>query len=320
MKKNVSIVISCYNEEGNVKELHHQLADMLGKAKVDAEIIFVNDGSVDRTLLFCHELQKIDKRVKIVNFTKNFGHEAAMIAGMEYSKGDAVIFMDADLQNPVSVVGKMIEEWKKGEKIVLTRRRNYVNNNIIYKLCTKVFYFGLNMLSEVRIPKAMPDFRLIDREYVEFLKKFDERDVMFRGMLSLITDVSKVKIVEYDSPERVAGETKYKFGLRSMKLAIDSVLQFSVRPLYLVVWLAVFVGIISVGLGTYVIIERFILGNPTPGYAAIMSAITFSTAVILFALGGIGIYIGKIHLEVKKRPLYFAEYIESKSNPRKNGE
>lgn len=308
--KLVSIVISAYNEEGSVKELHRQLSAMLADIKADAEIIFVNDGSVDRTLLYCHELQKSDDRVKIVNFTKNFGHEMAMIAGMNYAKGAAVIFMDADLQNPPSVVGEMIQHWRAGEKIVLTRRRNYVTPNIIYKMCQKLFYFGLNMLSEVKIPKSMPDFRLLDREYVDFLKKFDERDILFRGMLSLITDVSKLKVIEYDSPERFAGETKYKFSLRSVKLSIDSVLQFSVRPLYLVIYIAAVIGILSAGLGIYVVIEKFIHGHPVPGFATIVAATTFVGAMILFSLSIIGIYIGKIHMEVKKRPLYFAEYYD----------
>lgn len=313
MSKTVSVVISCYNEEGNVRELHSRLSEVLSGIGADAEMIFVNDGSVDRTLLYCHELQKADPRVKIVNFTKNFGHEAAMIAGMEYAKGDAVLFMDADLQNPPAVAGEMIRLWLAGEKIVLTRRKNYANPGIIYRICQKTFYFALNFLSEVKIPKSMPDFRLIDREYVDFLRKFDERDVMFRGMLSLIADVDKLKVIEYDSPDRVAGETKYRFGLRSVKLVLDSVLQFSVRPLYLAMWLAIFVGAISAGLGMYVIIERLVLGHPTPGYAAIMSAITFSAAVILLVLAIIGIYIGKIHIETKKRPLFFAKYFGSSS-------
>ncbi|MCL1902626.1 MAG: glycosyltransferase family 2 protein [Alphaproteobacteria bacterium] len=310
MKKSISLVISAYNEEGNVKELHRQLSEVLTGIKMDAEIIFVNDGSRDRTLLYCHELQKIDKRVKIVNFTKNFGHEAAMIAGMEYAKGDAVIFMDADLQNPPTVMAEMVKLWQGGEKIVLTRRKNQANPGMIYKMCQKLFYWGLNFLSEVKIPKSMPDFRLLDREYVDFLKKFDERDVLFRGMLSLITDVEKLSVIEYHSPERLSGETKYKFSLRSIKLAVDSVIQFSVRPLYLAMYFAIVIGFISFGLGAYVIIEKFIMGNRVPGYAAIMTTITFTAAVILFVLAIIGIYIGKIHLETKKRPLFFAEYFE----------
>ncbi|MCL1786101.1 MAG: hypothetical protein FWG39_03045, partial [Alphaproteobacteria bacterium] len=131
-----------------------------------------------------------------------------------------------------------------------------------------------------------------------------------RGMLSLVADVDKLKVIEYKSPDRFAGETKYGFSLRSVMLVLDSVMQFSTRPLYLALWAAVFMGVLSLGLGLYVIIERFILYNPTPGYAAIMSAITFASAIILFVQAIIGMYIGKIHMEVKRRPMYFAEYIE----------
>jgi dolichol-phosphate mannosyltransferase len=310
MSKLVSIVISCYNEEGNIHELHKQLSAMLSDIKQDAEMIFVNDGSHDKTLLYCMEIQKEDKRVKIVNFTKNFGHEAAMIAGMNYAKGDAVAFMDADLQNPPAIMGQLIEAWRGGEKITVTRRRNQVRPGLLYKICQKLFYLALNILSPVKIPKSMPDFRILDREYVDFLKKFDERDVLFRGMLSLITDVNKVKIIEYDSPDRFAGKTKYGFSIRSIMLVLDSVMQFSTRPLYLALWIAITMGLLSFGLGLYVIIERFILFNPTPGYAAIMSAITLTASIIIFTQAIIGMYIGKIHMEVKRRPLYFAEYIE----------
>jgi len=310
MSKLVSIVISCYDEEGNVRELHKQLSAVLADIKQDAELIFVNDGSRDRTLLYCMELQRVDPCVKIVNFTKNFGHEAAMIAGMNYAKGDAVAFMDADLQNPPAVMGELIRLWRDGEKIVLTRRTNYVRTGIFYKMFQKLFYVILDILSPVKIPKNMPDFRIIDREYIDFLKRFDERDVMFRGMLSLITDVNRIKTIEYKSPERHAGKTKYGFSLRSIMLVMDSVMQFSTRPLYLAMWAAVVMGMLSFGLGLYVIIERFILSHPTPGYAAIMCAITFVGAIIMFVQAGIGLYIGKIHMEVKKRPLYFAEYID----------
>ena len=310
----LSIVISAYNEEGNVKALHKELSAVLRDIALPYEIIFVNDGSRDRTLLYCHELQKSDKSVKIVNFTKNFGHETAMIAGMEYAKGDAVVFMDADLQHPPKYIKDMVKLWQGGEKVVLTRRRSNADVKkgalgLVYKFCAKLFYFGLNFLSDVKIPEAAPDFRLIDREYIEFLKKFQEQDAMFRGTLSLITDVNKLKFIEFDAPARTAGESKYNF-IKSAKLALNSVFQFSIRPLYLAMWFAVIMGALSFGLGTYVIIERFFLGHPAPGYATIVSAITFTGAVILFVIAILGMYIGKIHLETKKRPLYFAEYYE----------
>ncbi|MDR1207005.1 MAG: glycosyltransferase family 2 protein [Rickettsiales bacterium] len=317
MKKTISIVISAYNEEGNIRELHRQLSDVLKDVKIDAEIIFVNDGSRDRTLLYCHELQKSDERVKIVNFTKNFGHETAMIAGMEYARGDAVIFMDADLQHPPRYIKDMLKLWQGGEKIVLTRRRSNADTKkgvlgLVYKICSKLFYLGLNFLSDVKIPEAAPDFRLIDREYIEFLKKFQEQDAMFRGTLSLIADVGQLKFIEFDAPARTAGESKYNF-VRSAKLALNSVFQFSIRPLQLAMWFAFIMGALSVTLGTYVIIERFFLGHPAPGYATVVSAITFTGAVILFVIAILGMYVGKIHIETKKRPLYFAEYFEKEN-------
>lgn len=297
--KTVSIVISCYNEEGNVKKLHTLLDEMLTQINQPAEMIFVNDGSHDRTLLYLMELQKSDNRVKIVNFTKNFGHEAAMIAGMNYATGDAVAFMDADLQNPPSVMGELILKWRSGEKIVLTRRTNQVRNSLFYKIFQKLFYFILNLLSDVKIPKSMPDFRILDREYIEFLKRFDERDVMFRGMLSLMTDADKLPVIEYESPERHSGKTKYGFSMRSVKLVMDSVFQFSVRPLWWALWLAIAMGTLSAGLGIYIVIQRFMLQHPIPGYALTMTMITLSTTVILFVLSIIGMYVGKIHIELK---------------------
>jgi dolichol-phosphate mannosyltransferase len=310
MNKLVSIVIPCHNEAGNIHELHKQLSVMLTGIGQDAEMIFVNDGSRDRTLLYCLEIQKTDPRVKIVNFTKNFGHEAAMIAGMNYAKGDAVAFMDADLQNPPGVMGELIKAWRGGEKIVVTRRRNYIRPGLIYGICHTIYYAALNGLSSVKIPRSRPDFRILDREYVEFLKRFDERDILFRGMLSLVTNAENLKTIEYDSPERYAGETKYGFSLRSVMLVFDSIFQFSTRPLLLALWLAAAMGLLSLGLGVYVIIERYIRYQPTPGYAAIMCAISFTAMVILFVQAIIGVYIGKIHMEVKKRPLYFSEFIE----------
>ena len=321
MKKMLSIVISAYNEEGNVKELHRQLKLVLKDIGLGHEIIFVDDGSRDRTLLYCHELQKSDPAVKIVKLTKNFGHETAMIAGMDYSRGDAVVFMDADLQHPPRYIADMVKLWQNGEKIVLTKRRSNADAKRgllrpFYKILSKIYYWVLNFLSDVKIPEATPDFRLIDREYIEFLKKFQEQDSMFRGTLSLICDVSKLPVIEFDAPARLSGESKYNF-IKSAKLALDSVFQFSIRPLYLAMWFAVILGTLSVILGSYVIIERFFLSHPAPGYATIVSAITFTGAVILFVLAIIGMYIGKIHLEVKKRALYFAEYFENKEKDKK---
>ena len=315
--KKVSIVISAYNEEGNVAELHKELDKELKNVKnVTFEIIFVDDGSKDGTLKAVEKLQKKDKRVKIVQLKRNFGHEIAMTAGMDYAKGDAVIFMDADLQHPPVYIPQMIKAWQDGAEIVLTKRVDNVATSKFYKFCAKSFYWVLNMLSDTKIPASMPDFRLIDRKYVDFLKGFNEQDRLFRGLLSWIMPNDKVVVIDFVAPERFSGKTKYNF-VKSLQLAINSITQFSVRPLHLATYLGIAGGALSMLLAVYVVIERYVRHNPTPGYATIVAAVGLIGAVQLVTLGIIGEYIGKIHMEVKKRPLYLADYIEAKDKEEK---
>ena len=318
--KKVSIVISAYNEEGNVAELHKELDKELKNVKnVTFEIIFVDDGSKDGTLKAVERLQKKDKRVKIVQLKRNFGHEIAMTAGMDYAKGDAVIFMDADLQHPPVYIPQMIKAWQDGAEIVLTKRVDNVATSKFYKFCAKSFYWVLNMLSDTKIPASMPDFRLIDRKYVDFLKGFNEQDRLFRGLLSWIMPNDKVVVIDFVAPERFSGKTKYNF-IKSLQLAINSITQFSVRPLHLATYLGIAGGALSMLLAVYVVIERYVRHNPTPGYATIVAAVGLIGAVQLVTLGIIGEYIGKIHMEVKKRPLYLADYIEAKDKEEKTKE
>lgn len=310
--KTVSIVISAYNEDGNIAALYQALSKELEKVKnICFEILFVDDGSKDKTFSEVSKLQKQDSRVKIVQLKRNFGHEIAMTAGMDYAKGDAVIFMDADLQHPPLYIPQMVQYWLDGSEIVLTKRVDNVATSRFYKLCAKSFYWLLNLLSDTKIPESMPDFRLIDRKYVDFLKGFNEQDRLFRGLLSWIMPNDKVKVIDFKAPNRFSGKTKYNF-IKSMQLAINSITQFSVRPLHLATYLGLAGAGCSLALGFYVIIERFIRHNPTPGYATIVAAVGFIGAVQLITLGIIGEYIGKIHLEVKKRPLYLADFIEKK--------
>ncbi len=313
MKKLVSVVISAYNEEGNILELHKEISKVIKDIKnVDFELIFVNDGSTDKTLEKIKNVQKKDSRVKIVNFVKNYGHEIAMTAGMDNAKGDAVIFMDSDLQHPPVYIKEMIEKWLNGSDIVLTKRINNLETGKIYKCCAYVFYKILNFLSDVKIPEKSPDFRLIDRKYIDFLKNFNEKDRMFRGLLSLVMPTNKVEVIQFTAPERFSGKSKYNIK-KSFMLAINAITQFSTRPLKLSIYLGIIVAIISALFGCYVIFERFIKSGPLPGYATIVCTITFIGSIQLIVLGIIGEYIGKIHLEVKNRPLYFAEIIEDKA-------
>jgi len=314
--KTVSIVVSAYNEEGNIQKLYKELSKELDDIKkVEFEILFVNDGSQDQTYFEIEKLIQKDARVKMVNLKRNFGHEIAMTAGMDYAKGDAVIFMDADLQHPPVYIKKMVEAWQDGCEIVLTKRVDNAATSKFYKLCAKAFYFVLNLLSETKIGESMPDFRLIDRKYVDFLKGFNEQDRLFRGLLSWIMPNDKVKVIDFAAPKRFSGTSKYNF-LKSLKLAIDSITQFSVRPLHLATYLGFAGAAFSVLLGLWVIFEHYIEHNPTPGYATIVCVVGFVGAVQLITLGIIGEYIGKIHIEVKKRPLYLADLLEQKKQKR----
>ena len=311
--KLVSIVISAFNEQDNVQELYKQLKNELKKVDVKYELIYVDDGSSDNTYANCLKLQKKDNAVKIVQLKRNFGHEIAMTAGMDYAKGDAVIFMDADLQHPPHYIPQMIELWQQGKEIVLTKRVDNKDTSGLYKLCAKSFYFVLNLLSERKIMESAPDFRLLDRKYVDFLKGFNEQDRLFRGLLSWIMPNDNVAMIDFVAPERFSGESKYNF-IKSLRLAINSIVQFSVMPLRLATYIGLFGAAFALLLGLYVFVEHFFLHNPTPGYATIMVTVVFLGAVQLICLGIIGEYIGKIHMEVKKRPLYVADYITRKDD------
>lgn len=307
--KLISVVISAFNEEDNVEPLYQELIKTTNQIKdADFEFLYVDDGSKDKTYARCLDLQKKDNRVKIVQLKRNFGHEIAMTAGMDYAKGDAVIFMDADLQHPPHYIADMVHLWQKGNQIVLTKRTDNQATSKLYKFCAKTFYFILNKLSDVKIMESAPDFRLLDRKYVDFLKGFNEQDRLFRGLLSWIMPNDHVAMIEFIAPARHAGTSKYNF-FKSSKLAINSVLQFSVAPLRLATYFGLLTAFCSGLLGLYVLIEYFFLNKPTPGYATIMTTVIFIGAVQLICLGILGEYIGKIHMEVKKRPLYVADYI-----------
>ncbi len=310
MRDSVSVVISAYNEGESVNELHKELSKVMKDLPLkEYELIFVDDGSSDDTYAKCQKLQTKDKHVKIVHLRRNFGHEIAMTAGMDHAKGKAVIFMDADLQHPPLYVKDMVKYWQEGTDIVLTKRVENEATSKLYDFCAAAFYKILNFLSDTKIPAKSPDFRLIDRSYIDFLKKFNEHDRLFRGLLSWAMPNEKVKVIDFVAPERFAGVSKYNFS-KSLALAFNSIVQFSTKPLRLSIYLGLLTAFISGCLGLYVIIEHFILNRPTPGYATIMTTIIFIGSVQLIVLGIIGEYIGKIHMEVKGRPLYIAEYKE----------
>jgi len=314
LKKLVSIVISLYDEEENIEKLFEELQKVEEKLakKVDIEYICVNDGSSDHTLSMLIKQSKKYKNIKIFNFHRNFGHEIAMTAGMEHSSGDAVVFMDGDLQHPPKLIEEMVEHWLDGYAVVLTKKiTKDKDKSFVYKMLSTSYYYIINQLSDFEIPKDFPDFRLLDRDEVEVLKKIDEHDRMFRGMLNFI-GYKNYKVIEFEVPKRFAGKTKYNFR-KSLGLAVDSIVQFSTKPLKFATYLGVLSIIIAMMLGADTLIEYIFYNDQRTGYATTLMVILFMSSIQLIILGIIGEYIGKIHIEVKKRPLYFGEFIENNS-------
>lgn len=311
-KETLSIVISAFNEEGNIKALYDELRKVIPLLKLTrVDIVFVNDASTDATLDEMKKLQVKDSAVKIVNLMHNAGHEIAMTAGMEACDTDGVVFMDADLQHPPVYIAEMVKRWKKGADIILTNRKDNEETSAVYKFMAKCFYRILNLLSDTKIQENTPDFRLLDRKYIEVLKRFNEHDRLFRGLLSYIMPNDNVEVIDFVAPKRFSGESKYNFR-KSFALALSAIMQFSVKPLRISVYLGVLCAIFALSMGAYVFIEYWFLDKPTPGYATLMITMVLIGAIQLIVLGIIGEYIGKISMEVKKRPLYFAEIIEQK--------
>ena len=308
--KLISIVVSAYNEEDNIDLLYLELSKVLQTIDINCEIIFVNDGSKDLSLMKMMRLVELDERVKIVNFSKNFGHEIAMTAGMDYASGDAIIFMDADLQHPVALVKTMIEKWLSGNDIVLTKRANNCDDSWFKKLISKIYYKFLNIFSEVEIAGGFPDFRLINKKYIDRIKQIGERDRLFRGILNWI-GITNYCIIEFVAPKRLYGTSKYNF-FKYADLGISAILQFSIKPLRVITLFGLFSSVASILYATYVALDHIIFNRPETGFSTIIILMIILFTIQVVIIGVIGEYVGRIHLEIKKRPLYFADFIKQK--------
>ncbi len=312
-KKEVSIVISVYNEEKSLPELYKALTHSLAKTPFSYEFLFVNDGSTDNSLTLLSELMLKDLRVKIVNLGKNFGHEIAMTAGMDHARGECVIFMDADLQHPPQLIPQMLQHWQNGYDLVLTLRKANMDQGLGSKFMNKVFYRLINFLSDDKIPANMPDFRLIDKKYIEVLKGMREQKRLFRGLINWM-GIKNHALIEFEAPRRFAGETKYNVR-KLISLAIDSIISFSIKPLRIASYFGIITAFLAILLGIYFVFE--FLNNPDysfSGFGTTLVMVILMGSVQLVVLGIIGEYIGRIHMESKKRPLYFADFMEQKQN------
>ena len=300
----VSIVVPCFNEEDVLPIAIKELLKLNYDLKVEFEYIFVDDGSTDNTLASLKSAAKKDKRIRIISFSRNFGHQLAVSAGINASMGDAVALIDADLQDPPEVLLQMIEKWLSGYDVVYGVRRSRDGESSFKLKTSKIFYRLLSFLSETPIPLDAGDFRLMDRRVVEALKEMPERHRFVRGMVAWVG--FRQFALSYDRKKRQAGVSKYP--LRKMlSFASDGILSFSSKPLKV----AIFFGVLSATLAMigmiYVIALRIFTADWVEGWTALMIAVLFMGGVQLISIGLIGQYIGRIYDEAKKRPLYIID-------------
>ncbi len=304
MRPTISIVAPVYNEEAILHELYKRVAETMEMLEEPWELVLVNDGSWDRSYEIMQELHQHDPRVHIVNFSRNFGHQIAITAGMDYAQGRAVVIIDADLQDPPSVILDMVAKWKEGYEVVYAVRAQRKGETKFKLWTAKLFYRLINKITGVNIPLDTGDFRLLDRKAVDALRRIHEHHRFMRGLSVWIG--FRQTGVEYVREERFAGETKYP--LRKMlRFAMDGITSFSYLPLQLATYIGFAVAGISVVGITLAIILRLSGSQALYGQATTLVMVLFLGGVQLISLGIIGEYLGRIYDEVKQRPLYIVD-------------
>ncbi len=301
--KKISIVIPMYYEEEVAEECYQRISNTLKKLdNYDYELIFINDGSQDKTQEILENIAKKDKKAKIITFSRNFGHQCAVTAGIKHVTGDCVVIIDADLQDPPEVIPEMLKLWEQGNEVIYGKRKSRKGESKFKLLSAKMFYRTLDALSDVKIPMDTGDFRLVDRKVIDVINSMPEHNKFLRGLYSWVG--FKQIPYEYERQERYAGKTKYPLK-KMLKLASDGIISFSTKPLKLVGYLGIITIVISIALLIYTLISYiFSLNNLTAGWTSIMVAITLFSGVQLVSIWLISEYIARIYDETKNRPQY----------------
>lgn len=310
-KKLITILVPAYNEQEVLHLLYDRLEKLINEnTNYDFEVLLVNDGSKDKTFEIMQELREKDKRFCYLNLSRNFGKETAMIAGLDYCKGDAVVIIDADLQDPPELIPEMIKYWEEGYDDVYAKRKSREGETWLKKFTSKMYYRVLQGFTRIEIQKDTGDFRLLDRRCVEALKSMRENQRYTKGLFSII-GYNKKEIL-YDRDPRAAGQTKWNYG-KLIDLSIDGITSFTTSPLRWAALIGCGVSVIGFVYMLYIIIKTIVTGIDVPGYASLMVVILFLGGIQLIFLGIIGEYLGRTFNESKHRPLYFIErYNETK--------
>ncbi|AUG03965.1 MULTISPECIES: glycosyltransferase family 2 protein [Pseudomonas] len=297
----ISLIVPVFNEEQAIGLFYQAVRRELRFEQGEVEIVFINDGSSDRTAEEVKALAQMDEQVLLINFSRNFGKEPALFAGLEHASGDAVIPMDVDLQDPISVIPRLIEEWQKGADVVLAKRRRRTADSFLRRSSAALFYHLLNRIAYTRIEENVGDFRLMDRKVVDVIRTLPEHQLFMKGVLSWAGFTTVV--VEYERAGRVAGKSKFN-GWKLWNLALEGITSFSTVPLRLWTYIGGGISIFAVLYAVYMVLDKIFFGNSVPGYPSLMTAILFLGGVQLIGIGILGEYVGRIYIEAKHRPRY----------------
>lgn len=297
----LSIVVPVFNEQAVIEMFYQRLMAVLFAHHYSYEIIFVDDGSQDKTLNILEMIRKIDPQVHVLSFSRNFGKETAITAGLDYAEGDAVVLIDADLQDPPEMIVQLIEEWKKGYDIVYAQRTGRKGESFFKKLTAYLFYRVLNLAGSFSIPKDTGDFRLISQRAVIALRQLRERHRFMKGLFAWVGYPQKA--IYYQRQPRGAGKSKWNYW-RLWNFALEGITSFTIAPLKAATYFGLLTAFIAFVYGIIIIYKTLIFGNAVRGYSSLMVAILFLGGVQLVTMGIIGEYLGRMFNEVKNRPLY----------------
>ena len=299
--KKISLVVPVYNEEEAIPIFYNTLREAPYLKPYSIEIIFINDGSSDNTENLIEMLANADPLVQALSFTRNFGKEPALFAGLEHATGDVIIPIDVDLQDPIEVIPELIKKWEEGYDVVLAKRIDRSSDTALKRKSAELFYKLHNKISKPKIEENVGDFRLMSREVVENIKQLPERNLFMKGILSWVG--GKTTIVEYARAERSVGETKFN-GWKLWNLALEGITSFSTAPLRIWTYIGILVAGLAFLYGTYMLFDKLFFGNPVPGYPSLLVSILFLGGIQLIGIGVLGEYIGRIYIETKQRPKF----------------
>ncbi|EAB6386161.1 glycosyltransferase family 2 protein [Salmonella enterica] len=297
----ISLVVPVYNEEATIPIFYKTVREFEELKEHEVEIVFINDGSSDSTEAIINALAVSDNLVVPLSFTRNFGKEPALFAGLDNATGEAIIPIDVDLQDPIEVIPHLIAKWQAGADMVLAKRTDRSTDGRLKRKSAEWFYKLHNKISHPKIEENVGDFRLMSREVVENIKRLPERNLFMKGVLSWVG--GKIDVVEYARAERVAGDSKFN-GWKLWNLALEGITSFSTFPLRMWTYIGLFVAGLSFMYGAWMIFDTVIFGNPVRGYPSILVSILFLGGVQLIGIGVLGEYIGRIYIETKQRPKY----------------